>query len=224
MANYYTDKNLKAFKDARNAFRVQIENGEKIIVSISHGNSKMGEIPSVSLLPYITCPFKCADCYAAKIAALYPTVRNAYARNTALAQADLVEYMRQVENAAKMTRFFRWHVSGDITTAAYFAEMVRIAEDLPHTEFLAFTKRYNIVNAFIENGGTIPENLHIIFSEWDGVEMPNPYNLPTAAVVRPGCEPADDWKICGGNCFECACRGVGCWELKKGETIAFNLH
>lgn len=224
MANYYTDKNLNNFKAARNEFRARIQDGEKLAVSISAANSKMGAVSSVSLLPYITCPFKCADCYAAKLAALRPSVRNAYARNTALAQEDLAEYMRQVELAALGVRFFRWHVSGDILNAEYFRHMVKIAVFNPHTEFLAFTKRYGIVNAFLDECGALPKNLHIIFSEWDGVEMPNPYNLPTAAVVRPGCEPADDWKICGGNCFECACRGVGCWQLKKGETIAFKLH
>lgn len=224
MANYYTDKNLNAFKAARNEYRKRIENGEHLTVSISAANSKMGAVSSVSLLPYITCPFKCAECYAAKLAAMRPNVRDAYARNTAIAQADPVAYFAQVYYAARGVRFFRWHVSGDIINAGYFRNMVKIAETLPHTEFLAFTKRYSIVNSFIENGGEIPANLHIIFSAWDGFEMPNPHNLPTAEVVRPGNDPAPDWKICGGNCFDCACRGVGCWQLKNGETIAFKLH
>lgn len=224
MANYYTEKNITKFTNKLNAHRETIRNGQPVAVSISAANSKMGAVSSVSLLPYITCPFKCAECYAAKLAALRPAVCNAYARNTALAVEDPSAYFAQVRAAAMGVRFFRWHVSGDIINAHYFREMVFIAETLPHTEFLAFTKRYEIVNGFIKDGGAIPGNLHIIFSEWDGIEMPNPYNLPTAAVVRPGCEPADDWKICGGNCFECACRGVGCWQLNKGETIAFKLH
>ena len=224
MANYYTTKNINKFMAALNDHRARINGGEMLRVSISGGNSKMGEIPSVSMLPYITCPHKCAECYAAKLAALYKNTCNAYARNTALAIEDLDAYFAQVRAAAMVTRFFRFHVSGDILNAEYFAEMVKTAEMLPHTEFLAFTKRYNIVNAFIESGGEIPANLHIIFSAWDGVEMPNPHNMPTAHVVRPDNDPAPDWKICGGNCFECACRGVGCWQLKNGETIAFKLH
>lgn len=224
MANYFTKKNMDKFTAALSEFRARIANGEKIRVSISNGNSKMGEIPSVSHLPYITCPHKCAECYAAKLAAFRKNICNAYAKNTALAIEDMDAFFAQVKAAAMVTRFFRFHVSGDIINAEYFAEMVKIAEELPHTEFLAFTKRYKIVNAFIENGGTIPANLHIIFSAWDGVEMPNPYNMPVAQVVRPGFDPLPEWKTCGGNCSECACRGVGCWQLKNGDTIAFKLH
>lgn len=196
-------------------------------VSISPGNSKMGAISSVSLPPVVTCPrgVPCAaKCYAAKLCRIYATVRNAYARNLEILRTDPGEYWRQVEAAARMARYFRFHVSGDIPNGEYFAEMVALARRVSRCEFLAFTKNYAVVNEWIGNGGQIPDNLHIIFSEWAGMTTPNPHNLPTAAVIFRGEEPRDDWKICGGNCAECACRGVGCWELKSGETIAFYEH
>jgi hypothetical protein len=123
-----------------------------------------------------------------------------------------------------MTKYFRYHVSGDIPDAHYFNWMVSIAETVPGTQFLAFTKKYDIVNHAIDSGVRIPDNLRIIFSEWDGLTVPNPHKLPTSAVIFKGKEPAPNWKICGGNCAECACQGVGCWELKSGETIAFYEH
>jgi hypothetical protein len=224
MANYYTKKNMDKFNNALADNREKIADGAKLTVSISAANSKMGAVSSVSLLPYITCPFKCPECYAAKLAALRPAVCNAYARNTALAIEDISEYMRQVENAARGVRFFRWHVSGDILGGVYFLYMVDIAERLEHTDFLCFTKQYSVVNNYVAENGMPPKNLHVIFSAWDGVEMPNPYNFPVARVVRPGEDPSPEWFTCGGNCFDCACRGVGCWQLKPGETIAFNLH
>lgn len=196
-------------------------------VSISPGNNKMGAIPSVSLPPVVTCPrgVPCAaKCYAAKLCRLRPTVREAYARNLEILRADPAEYWRQVRFAARMARYFRFHVSGDIPGADYLAEMIATAETLPGTDFLAFTKNYTVVNAWIDNGGQLPGNLHLIFSEWGGAEIPNPHNLPTAAVIFKGEEPREGWKVCGGNCTECACRGVGCWELKSGETIAFYEH
>ena len=197
-------------------------------VSISKGNSKMGAIPSVSLPPVITCPRGCpcaAKCYAAKLCRLRPSVRNAYNRNFEILANNPVDYWTQVRAAAAMARYFRFHVSGDIPDSVYLYDMVLTARQLPHTEFLAFTKQYSIVNDFLANGGEIPENLHLIFSEWgEGWQVPNPYNLPTAAVIFKGKEPRDNWKVCGGNCAECACRGVGCWELKKGETISFYEH
>ena len=196
-------------------------------LSISPGNSKMGAVLSVSLPPVITCPTGCncaKKCYAAKLCRIYPTVKKAYENNLNLLNSDPVEYWQQLRQAAKMTKYFRFHVSGDVPDLQYLAEMVTTAEKIPGTNFLCFTKRYKIVNDFIENISVIPSNLKIIFSEWEGMTIPNPHNLPTAAVIFKGSEPEDNWKICGGNCSECACQGVGCWELKPGETIAFYEH
>ena len=196
-------------------------------VSISPGNNKMGAIPSVSLPPVITCPAGCpcaAKCYAAKLCRLRPSVRDAYARNLAILREDPAAYWLQVKAAASVTRFFRFHVSGDIPDYSYFVNMVDMARDLPGTEFLAFTKRYEVVNDFITHDGDIPGNLHVIFSEWPGLDIDNPHNMPAAAVIFKGEEPRENWKVCPGNCSDCAARGVGCWELKKGETIAFYEH
>lgn len=196
-------------------------------ISISNGNSKMGAIPSVSLPACVTCNpsapcFK--KCYAAKLERIYSSVKNAYARNLDILSAAPAAYWQQVKAAAVVTRFFRYHVSGDIPNAAYFAEMVKTAEEIPTTKFLAFTKQYQTVNDFINAGGVIPENLKIIFSSWGAWKCENPHKLPTSEVIFKGCEPSEDWKICGGNCTYCACRGVGCWEVKNGETIAFYEH
>jgi hypothetical protein len=196
-------------------------------ISISPGNSKMGAIPSVSLPPVVTCPAgaPCVKkCYANKLCRIYPSVKKAYQNNLDILGEDWNGYWEQVRNAIKTTRFFRFHVAGDIPNAGYFKEMVISARQNPHTEILAFTKQYNIVNNYIDIMGDLPKNLHIIFSEWEGITVPNKYNLPTSAVIFKGTLPNPEYKICGGNCSECACQGVGCWELKKGETIAFYEH
>ena len=147
-------------------------------VSISKGNSKMGAIPSVSLPACITCNpnapcFKL--CYAAKITRLYKTVKSAYDRNLSVLEENPALYWEEVKQGAQMARYFRFHVSGDIPTTEYFAQMVRLARELPKTSFLAFTKQYNIVNQFLNDGGTIPENLKIIFSNWGSWKCENPY-------------------------------------------------
>ncbi len=186
----------------------------------------MGYIPSVSLPPIITCANGCTcakKCYAAKLCRLRPNVRNAYQKNLDILKNDMDNYFLQVKAAAMISKYFRFHVSGDIPDMNYLDRMVKLAQDLPGTTFLAFTKQYNFVNNFLQYA-QIPSNLKIIFSAWPGMPMENPHNLPVANVIFKGQEPADDWKICGGNCSECACRGVGCWELKKGENIAFYEH
>ena len=202
-----------------------VENGLK--VSISNGNSKMGAIPSVSLPPIITCTNceSCAKkCYAAKLCRIYPSVRAAYDRNYTILKEDRDSYFSQVKAAAMITGFFRWHVSGDIIDADYLNRMVKIARELKNTHFLAFTKNYEVVNEYFKSHKK-PANLKLIFSlPFDGAKIDNPHNMPTAAVILKGCDPRPSYKICGGNCTECACRGVGCWELKKGQTIAFKEH
>lgn len=187
----------------------------------------MGAIPSVSLPACTTCNpsapcFKL--CYAAKISRIYKTTAAAYQRNLDILNSNPGEYWQQVKQAATTARFFRYHVSGDIPNAEYFKNMIITAEALPHTSFLAFTKQYNIVNDYLSAGGVIPPNLKIIFSNWGAWKCDNPHGLPVCEVILKGDAPADDWKICGGNCTACACRGIGCWQLNSGDVIAIYQH
>jgi hypothetical protein len=196
-------------------------------VSISKGNAKMGAIPSVSLPPCVTCnpDAPCfRQCYAVKVARLYKSARDSYARNLEILKEDANAYWLQVKAAAIVSRFFRYHVSGDIPNPEYFAQMVKLAEELPGTTFLAFTKQYKIVNDFTNAGGVIPSNLIIIFSNWGAWKCDNPHSLPVCEVIFKGDSVPEEWKICGGNCTECACRGVGCWQLKKGDILGIFKH
>ena len=197
-------------------------------LSISKGNSKLGAIPSVSLPAVLTCR-QCAcqkKCYARKLERLRPSVREAYRRNLDVLNTDPDTYWREVEAAVMLSRFFRFHVSGDIPDASYFKRMVEIAERNPHCQILCFTKKYETVNAAVAAGCKIPDNLHIIFSAWVGLSMVNPFSFPEAHVrYRDGSTTASpDAHPCGGNCTECAVTDGGCWSLKKGEQVVFNEH
>lgn len=198
-------------------------------VSISEGNSKMGKITSVSLPSVVTCRRDCAcckKCYARRIEARRRVVRDAYQRNLEILTCDPDTYWREVEAAIMLNSFFRFHVSGDIPNMDYLEHMVDIADLNPHCQILCFTKRYEMVNDFLKGGRTIPENLHLVFSAWKGLEMPNPYNLPEAHVLyRDGTTTArPDAHPCGGNCTTCAITSGGCWVLKNGEQVVFHEH
>lgn len=198
-------------------------------VKISNGNAKMGAIPSVSLPAGVTCRSDCEcskKCYAKRLERMRPSVRQAYKHNYDLLNSDPNTYWREVEASIMMSRFFRFHVSGDIPDATYFEHMVDIARTNTHCEILCFTKKYDIVNSHINIIGKLPKNLHIIFSGWHDIEMVNPYNLPEAHVrYRDGSTTArEDAKSCGGNCTECAITDGGCWTAKHGEQVVFNEH
>jgi len=229
MKNYYNPETLNKFKAALKDAIQEVKNGTVSAVSISRGNVKMGAVQSVSTLPFLTCPARCKgtcgkECYAAKIANLRTSVLKSYARNTALLIVRPDLYWDGIEYAIKGTTYFRFHVSGDIVNAEYFENMVRIAKNNTHCQILAFTKQFEIVNAWIEKNGDLPKNLHILFSGWEDMEPINPHNLPETNVFDKKEGPAESWLVCGGNCFECACRGVGCWQAKNGDVIAFAKH
>lgn len=222
--NKLTAKFMEALKEAKE----EVKTGTVTKVSISNKNSKMGEVPSVSILPILTCPGRCKgtcgkDCYAAKLANLRPSVLKSYARNTALLMLRPDLYWQGVNYAMAGVRYFRYHVSGDILDKKYFGKMVDSAIKNPHCEILAFTKRYEIVNAWIKENGSLPKNLHILFSGWENLKPVNPYKLPETNVFgKEG--PKEEWKVCGGNCFNCACRGLGCWKAEPGDVVAFKKH
>lgn len=231
---YYNTQNIEKFRVAMQDYSKRILDGETFTPSISDANSKKGAVASFSTLPFITCPARCADtcggkCYAAKLAILRGNVRNSWAKNTALAILRPDDTFAAIDAYIKYKRcrFFRFHVSGDILNADYFSRMVKLARDNAGTRFLAFTKRYEIINAWIAENGELPANVAIMFSGWSNLKCVNPYSLPETNVVARDADVdalPENHYMCGGNCFNCGCAGVGCWQAQRGETIVFKLH
>lgn len=197
-------------------------------IKVSLKNSKMGAIPSVSLPSWTTCRPDCQcrqKCYAHRIERLRKNVRESYQHNLEVLNNDPDTYWRELEGILMMSRFFRFHVSGDIPSIEYLYRMANICTRQSHCEVLCFTKRYEWVNHLLKSK-VLPKNLHLIFSVWKGLLCENIHNLPEAHVLyRDGTTTAsNDAKLCNGNCAECAVAGNGCWTLQKGEQIMFHEH
>lgn len=198
-------------------------------VYISTGNRKTGfAVPSVSLIPVKDCG-NCSSCsrlcYDIRND-MYPSVMDTRARNSAMARNAVDRYFKEIETACKAFRFFRWHIGGDILDYNYLLGVIRVAVNNPGCTFLIFTKMYDLVNYFVEAGGVIPSNLQIIFSDWPGAKMDNPYKFPTSSPVFADgttAAPADAIE-CPGDCSTCAVMGAGCWTLKAGQGVKFNAH
>lgn len=197
----------------------------EIKMSISNGNSKIGKVMNVSLPPIRTCA-NCKECrnfcYDIKACLQYPDhVLDARMRNLAVLKQNRTEYFNRIEwkiSRRKKNKYFRWHVAGDIVDLDYFANMVRIAVNYPDFIFWTYTKNYKVVNQFCDMYGrnAIPGNFHIMFSEWDGTELNNPYGLPVFT-----CKLKDGNKNhsveyfyslfkCPGNCDICKANNTGC--------------
>lgn len=199
------------------------------MVSISEGNRKTGKFPSVSLLPLITCNLNrckgtCGErCYAVKLCRIYPTVLEAYARNTAIFKLYPVAYWNAIDKAMQRADTFRFHISGDIPNTEYMNMVHYFCKKHSHCKTLMFTKQYEIVNRYLSENKK-PENLQIMFSGWTNLKPINPYNLPETTVYEKDTDFNPKWTPCTGNCLSCRRSCSGCFNAKNGETVAFKIH
>lgn len=200
-------------------------------VHISHGITKLGaDIPSVSFPPVITCDpnapcFK--KCYARRGRFAFPHNKDLLQKNLDLWKSDPSGFFFDVKFVAFHSRFFRYFSSGDIPDMEFFIHMTEVARELPDTQFLAFTKKTDIVNTYIDANGELPPNLHIVFSAWGSWLPHNPYNLPVAYIrFKKGDNSMipTDARPCQRFCGDCVMTGCSCWDLQKGESVCFTEH
>jgi hypothetical protein len=198
-----------------------------VAISISKGNSKIGDCPSVSLSPVDTCApnTPCVrECYACKLARIYPSARAAWERNTRLYRENPADYWSQVHAylARKNPARFRFHVSGDIPTREYLQTMLAIAREFPRVQFLCYSKRYAWLVAEHKRGA-FPANLTIVASAWPNVAIPAAIaaRFPVAFMLDGRETRAARAFVCPGNCAAC---NYHCWSLASGASVAFHRH
>lgn len=201
------------------------------VVTMATGNKKLGsQICGLSMPPKTTCrmdaPCK-KGCYACKGHQQCPSVLGTYLKNLRIYNENPTVFFEQIENYLKYSgyRYMRWFDSGDIPDVDFFIGMIKLAKHLPDVKFMAFTKKYELVNDFIKQGGVIPTNLTIVFSAWDkNWTVNNPYNFPVAYVDFKNSELNPDFPVdtkdCDGHCSTC----YKCWHLQEGESVVFHQH
>lgn len=193
-------------------------------ICISKGNRKIGRVHNVSTAPIITCG-NCSHCsglcYDVKANIQYKNVMDARARNTVIAKEHMNKFftgIRYYISRRKAHKYFRWHVGGEILSIEYFEEMVKTAVMFPDWKFWTYTKMHSIVNEYCSKYGrdAIPNNFVIMFSEWDGMPLVNPFNFPVfSCKLKDGNKNHTAayfdtlWK-CPGNCDICKKAGRGC--------------
>lgn len=199
-------------------------------VHISRGNSKLGpNIPSVNLPPVVTCRIDAPcikKCYARKGRFSMNHNKELLKNNLEIWKTNPAQYEHDILNGACFHAFFRYHSAGDIPDANYLKMMVRVAYALPNTRFLAFTKKFELVNGYIAEHGALPENLKIVFSAWGCFLPENPYNLPVAYIrfKKCECDIPQNAHHCSKFCGDCVMSGMSCWDLNCGESVYFDEH
>ena len=158
-------------------------------VHMTTKNSKTGCGVIDLAFPVITCredaPCKKTGCYCMKGTQQMASVQGAYYRNYRLYHEDPVDFWNQVQFKLAHCGLSkcRYFDAGDLPNYAFIDGMVATAKKFPEMKFMAFTKKYFLVNQWIDNNGNLPDNLNIIFSAWDkNWEVLNPHHLPVAYV------------------------------------------
>lgn len=206
-------------------------------INMTNNNRKTGIACLNFAFPLCTCredaPCK-ETCYANKGRQITCTVQGAYYRNLRLMNEDMDDLFEQIafeikHNGLNMVRFFD---SGDIPNAEFFEKMCETIRRFPDVKFMAFTKKYEIVNEYLAQGNTIPNNFNIMFSAWDYTwKFDNPFNLPVAYVkfkderLNPDIPkyalncPSNGKKVGEVTCSMCK----ACWN-KKLKAVYFEEH
>jgi len=189
---------------------------------ISPGNSKLGGIPNVSLVPVKDCS-NCEackkTCYALKSWRQYPQTRAAWRHNSQLAHKNSSDFFCSIDAyiQKKRPQYFRWHVAGDILDQEYYEDMKTVAKRYPNTRFLCFTKAHS--GKLIINFSGRPKNLAIVLSMYP--EMKVPRKKMPRAWMQDGTETRIPKNAieCSGHCDSCNV----CWDL-HGKDVYFHKH
>jgi hypothetical protein len=201
-------------------------------ISMTNSNSKLGKECLNLAMPVATCrtdaPCK-ATCYACKGCQQFANVQAAYFRNLRLYYENPNNFFELVYTKIKSSGLSKVRLfdSGDFPDYAFLVNLVDLCNKTPDVRYMAFTKKYELVNEYIGNNGDLPENLNIIFSAWDkNWHVSNPYNLGVAYVSFNDKELNPDIPknafVCRGkesSCSECG----ACWN-KKLKAVAFAQH
>lgn len=199
---------------------------------ISNTVSKLGVgIGTVNLPAITTCrmdaPCK-KGCYACKGNFMYTNVKTSLQKNLDAFIEDPDRFFTVLHNQLEMIpyKFFRWFSSGDIVNERFLEGMCWLARKHKGTQFLCFTKKYELVNEYL-NHHRKPKNLILVFSNWGNWVCDNPHNLPTA-WVEFGTESdnliPDNANLCGGSCATCVNTSEHCWRMQRGDAVKFHKH
>lgn len=213
-------------------------------ISISTFNSKTGAVMALNLPIEYSCTHACncykeKACYACKGCYTFTRNQALYSNNLQFflvhgADAFVAAVNAKIRENKKLF-LFRWFTCGDIFNYAFLLCMVRIAKENPNIRFWTYTKKYSLVNRYLDECGALPENLTVIFSHWlndDGTYFPmeNPHHMPTSEFIPLGQEHLAETvtHICPCSSPDvvatCATCEHPCYTLKAGESMALLEH
>ena len=201
-------------------------------ISMANRNSKTGVACLNLAFPTCVCradaPCK-HICYAEKGRQSMANVQAAYYKNLRLYMENPEEFFEQVYYKVKFSGLpkVRLFDSGDFPDYEFLERLVDLCNKTKDVKYMAFTKKYELVNEYIDKNGKLPKNLNIMFSAWDVLwEVPNPHGLGIAYVdfddKRMNPKIPKEAFVCPGRATTCSACGV-CWS-QKIKFVVFRQH
>lgn len=202
------------------------------MLKLNNGNTKTGKNTQVFNLPPVTTCRKNAPCiktcYARRYYNRYPAVKTCYNNNLEYVKTHSRTDVQTsiLEQIKPSTKYLRWFASGDIPSIGFLLAITTVARKTPHIKHWLYTKQYELVNSWLDLYRFFPDNLTVIFSEWQGLEFDNPHNLPIAYFnpkngsysLRDETDEVFNCTI--GDCSKCKI----CFDLKPSQAVQFNEH
>ena len=241
-------------KQERAFFQMKVgQNGKKYAdratvtseyLHVSMGNSKTGEgVINFNFPIEYTCTHFChcyldGACYASGGCYSYASNQAGYSENLNFyldsTVIQMVNAFQLVINATGC-KLWRYFTCGDIPDSRFLLVMDMLAHDNPDVKFWTYTKKYALVNRYIDKVGKLSDNLTIIFSHWlndDGTYFPmdNRHNMPTSEFIPLGKEQLVETVTHVCPCSNpdivatCATCDHPCYDLKPGESMALLEH
>lgn len=214
--------------------RIKINEMEHLTLTEHQG--KMTMIPSISTNKKLNehcMKMSCSDnpdcicthCYVDKTMAMYPRLEGSLTNNTKiLAGRELTtSEIQEIVKVFANTSIVRFESFGDLNNETQLINYIRIARAARHTKFALFTKQYQIVKKYFEDGHRFPDNVTLILSSpyidhvlhESFVKTFKQYHrrVITFTVTRDKTNPAIN---CGKRrCVECR----NCYDARKPKDV-----
>lgn len=165
-------------------------------LNISTHNAKMEGIKSLSTFKGFNEVCKklaenkesiCAHCYVDNTIKRYSSEKNGNRLENALIDNHKILTSRLLKKDEIIALglfnelYFRFEAFGDLNNEIQLRNYLNIAKYYKNTQFALFTKHYNIIAKYLNNGGKIPSNVNLVLS---GIFLNNYFNTRIVEYIK----------------------------------------
>ena len=131
-------------------------------------------------------------CYAVRDGKLHHNACiPAWGKNTLIARHNIEDMFEQLKNGLikNKAKVLRWHSAGEIENYTYLLHMVKLAVDMPQTQFYCYTKRFDLITQYLNEFKKLPKNLVVNISVWHDNDKGYDFGNLNKFVYDDGTDP-----------------------------------